>query len=159
MAIFQRLSANPQNHRPVPLDQKLESSLPVLARTSHKSFQELTIGQTAQDASGEQTPELDEVKTQGWFTCHDIHSPIATLHLPVVSRIVGRRFRFLILLSERGENRLSEFCLARRLDAAFMRLDNTSCGGIAVEKTRRVSLDTLERVWRKQAWCPIIMRG
>ena len=62
--ISQGLSADPQNHGTVPLDQKLESGLPVLALTGHKSFQKLAIGQAAQDSSGEQTPELDEIRPE-----------------------------------------------------------------------------------------------
>ena len=34
---------------------------------------------SAEDSSGEQTPDSDEIRTRGWSSCHDIHSPTATL--------------------------------------------------------------------------------
>jgi hypothetical protein len=75
------------------------SKATLLAWIGHKSFQELTIGQAAQNSSSEQTPELDEIKTRGWSSCHDIHSPTTILHLPVVSQSTSRRFRILDLFS------------------------------------------------------------
>ena len=56
--VRQHAAADPQHHRPVPLDQDREGQLGGLAPVGREPLQELAVGQLADGADVEQRPEL-----------------------------------------------------------------------------------------------------